>query len=75
MLPDGKVVQDVLTRAEDRALIRSMQRGTVFIDMSSSEPMLTRETGAVLAKHGLTLVDAPVSGARTRVPKPARWPS
>jgi 3-hydroxyisobutyrate dehydrogenase len=38
----------------------------VFIDMSSSEPLLTRETGAVLARHGLELVDAPVSGARPR---------
>jgi 3-hydroxyisobutyrate dehydrogenase len=66
MLPDGKVVQEVLTRAEGRALINGLQRGTVCIDMSSSEPLLTRETGAMLAQHGLVLVDAPVSGARTR---------
>jgi 3-hydroxyisobutyrate dehydrogenase len=66
MLPDGKVVQEVLTRAEGQALLKVMQRGAVFIDMSSAEPMLTRETGAVLAQHGLTLVDAPVSGARMR---------
>ena len=66
MLPDGKVVQDVLTRAEDRAFLKVMQRGTICIDMSSSEPMLTRETGALLAQQGLILVDAPVSGARTR---------
>jgi 3-hydroxyisobutyrate dehydrogenase len=66
MLPDGKVVQEVLTRAEGQALLNAMQPGTVFIDMSSSEPMLTRETGALLAKRGLLLVDAPVSGARTR---------
>jgi 3-hydroxyisobutyrate dehydrogenase len=66
MLPDGKVVQEVLTRAEGQALLKVMQRGSVFIDMSSAEPMLTRETGAVLAQHGLTLVDAPVSGARMR---------
>jgi 3-hydroxyisobutyrate dehydrogenase len=66
MLPDGKVVQEVLTRAEGQALLRVMQRGTVFIDMSSAEPMLTRETGATLAQRGLTLVDAPVSGARMR---------
>jgi 3-hydroxyisobutyrate dehydrogenase len=66
MLPDGKVVQEVLTRADGQVLLKVMQRGTVFIDMSSSEPMLTRETGAILEKHGLVLVDAPVSGARTR---------
>jgi 3-hydroxyisobutyrate dehydrogenase len=66
MLPDGNVVQEVLTRAEDRALLNLMQRGTVFIDMSSSEPLLTRATGAVLQQHGFALIDAPVSGARTR---------
>lgn len=66
MLPDGGVVQDVLIRAGDRVLLRVARPGTVFIDMSSSEPVLTRETGAVLAQHGLVLVDAPVSGARTR---------
>ena len=66
MLPDGKVVQEVLTRAGGQALLKSLQSGTVCIDMSSAEPLLTRETGAVLARHGLTLVDAPVSGARMR---------
>jgi 3-hydroxyisobutyrate dehydrogenase len=66
MLPDGKVVQEVLTRAEGQALINGLQCGTVCIDMSSSEPLITRETGALLAQHGLSLVDAPVSGARTR---------
>lgn len=66
MLPDGKVVQEVLTRAGGGELIKAVQPGTVFIDMSSSEPLLTRETGAMLAKSRLVLVDAPVSGARTR---------
>jgi 3-hydroxyisobutyrate dehydrogenase len=66
MLPDGKVVQEVLTRAEGQGLLKALKPGAVCIDMSSAEPLLTRETGAVLAKHGMTLVDAPVSGARTR---------
>jgi len=66
MLPDGKVVQEVLTGVGGGELISAVQPGTVFIDMSSSEPLLTRETGALLGKSGLVLVDAPVSGARTR---------
>ncbi len=66
MLPDGKVVQEVLTRAAGQALLKSLKPGSICIDMSSSEPLLTRETGAVLAGQGLTLVDAPVSGARMR---------
>jgi len=66
MLPDGKVVQEVLTRTQQQSLMKSCKRGTVFIDMSSSEPTLTRATGAELQKQGLVLVDAPVSGARMR---------
>jgi 3-hydroxyisobutyrate dehydrogenase len=66
MLPDGKVVKEVLTRAEGKALLRTMPPGTVFIDMSSAEPTLTHETGTILARQGLLLVDAPVSGARMR---------
>lgn len=66
MLPDGRVVQDVLLHAEDGALRKALRAGSILIDMSSSEPTLTRETGAVLAGQGLVLVDAPVSGARMR---------
>ena len=66
MLPDGKVVSDVLTKDGNGALINSCARGTVFIDMSSSEPLITRATGATLAEHGLILVDAPVSGGKPR---------
>lgn len=66
MLPDGHAVADVLTKAQDHALIKACRPGTILIDMSSSEPLITRETGAALARHGLILVDAPVSGTRTR---------
>jgi 3-hydroxyisobutyrate dehydrogenase len=66
MLPDGKVVQEVLTRAEGQALIKALKPGAVCIDMSSSEPLLTRATGKALAQHGIDFVDAPVSGARPR---------
>ncbi|AGZ41413.1 NAD(P)-dependent oxidoreductase [Actinoplanes friuliensis] len=45
--------------------------GTTVIDMSSSEPMRTRELAAELADRGITLLDAPVSGgvARARTGK------
>lgn len=66
MLPDGRVVQEVLLAAEDGALPRALRPGCICIDMSSSEPTLTRETGARLAERGIVLVDAPVSGARMR---------
>lgn len=66
MLPDGRIVQDTLLRHEQGALLHTTAPGTVFIDMSSSEPLITRATGAMLAERGLALVDAPVSGARPR---------
>jgi 3-hydroxyisobutyrate dehydrogenase len=39
-----------------------MAPGAVLIDMSSSEPVGTRELAAAAEKHGVPMVDAPVSG-------------
>jgi len=61
MLPNGAVVREVLLNAQG-GLARQLARGTVVVDMSSSEPMGTRELGRELAALGLALVDAPVSG-------------
>ncbi len=60
MLPDGKVVREVLLGAS--GLAHHMAAGSVVIDMSSSSPVGTRELSADLAKLGIALVDAPVSG-------------
>jgi 3-hydroxyisobutyrate dehydrogenase len=60
MLPDGKIVRDVLLGA--RGLAPQLARGSVVVDMSSSSPVGTRELYADLAKIGIPLVDAPVSG-------------
>jgi 3-hydroxyisobutyrate dehydrogenase len=40
--------------------------GSIVVDMSSSEPLRTRELAAELKERGVTLVDAPVSGGVTR---------
>jgi 3-hydroxyisobutyrate dehydrogenase len=64
MLPDGKVVRDVLLGAHGVASFASP--GTLIVDMSSSQPMITRETGRALAKRQLVLIDAPVSGGVAR---------
>lgn len=60
MLPDGKAVRDVLLGAGRAA--DSLERGVTVVDMSSSDPVGTRELGEALAAKGLALVDAPVSG-------------
>jgi 3-hydroxyisobutyrate dehydrogenase len=57
MLPDSAVVRAVL---DD--LLPALAAGTAVVDMSSSEPLVTRELAARAAEHEVTLVDAPVSG-------------
>lgn len=57
MLPDSGVVRTVM---DD--LLPALAEGTIVVDMSSSEPLVTRELAARAAEHQVTLVDAPVSG-------------
>lgn len=64
MLPDGDDVREALLG--DGGLAESLAPGAVVVDMSSSAPLVTRETGTLLAGRGVALLDAPVSGG---VPK------
>ena len=66
MLPTGAVVRAALLENEKGALAASLAKGSVVVDMSSSEPVGTQHLAAALAKRGIALVDAPVSGG---VPK------
>jgi 3-hydroxyisobutyrate dehydrogenase len=66
MLPDGRVVQEVLLKEGGGGFLAGVGARTVVIDMSSSEPALTRETGAALKSRGVGFVDAPVSGGVPR---------
>lgn len=61
MLPTGAEVRAVLTEAAPTAA-----DGLVAVDMSSADPVGTRELGAELAAAGIRLVDAPVSGGVPR---------
>jgi 3-hydroxyisobutyrate dehydrogenase len=65
MLPTGAIVRAVMLEA-DGGLAQHLAQGTVVVDMSSSEPIGTRELGATLAEKGIALVDAPVSGGVPR---------
>ncbi len=66
MLPTGKDVRQAIMQAEAGALVKALQPGTIIIDMSSSEPIGTRDLGAELARRKVTLLDAPVSGGVVR---------
>ena len=59
MLPDSGVVTDVLVQG---GLLAALRRGAVVVDMSSSDPRVTRELAGLAADYGVALVDAPVSG-------------
>src|SRR6185312_6276811 len=54
MLPDARAVRDVALG--NGGIATAAQRGTILVDMSSSQPLITRETGAALAAKGLNNV-------------------
>lgn len=60
MLPDTPQVIDVAEGAG--GIADSCQSGTLFIDMSSISPIAAAELAERLAKHGIHVLDAPVSG-------------
>jgi 3-hydroxyisobutyrate dehydrogenase len=62
MLPTGREVRDVLLRMDNGSLAANLRKGAIVVDMSSAEPVGTRELGKELAERGITLLDAPVSG-------------
>jgi 3-hydroxyisobutyrate dehydrogenase len=65
MLPDSAVVKKVLFGDKD-GLAAQLRQGSVVIDMSSSNPSVTRELGPRLQAAGVDFIDAPVSGGVKR---------
>lgn len=61
MLPNGTIVRRVMLEQEG-GLVQALAPGSLLIDMSSSDPIDTRELGDKLKKSGISFVDAPVSG-------------
>jgi 3-hydroxyisobutyrate dehydrogenase len=67
MLPDARAVREVALG--NGGIAATARAGAILIDMSSSQPLITRETGAALAAKGIVLIDAPVSGGLERATK------
>lgn len=59
MLPGSEAVAGVVA---EPALLEQLRRGALVVDMSSSQPLRTRELAASLASRGFRMLDAPVSG-------------
>ena len=70
MLPDGKVVREVLcgsaNGATEAAALAAAAPGTIVVDMSSSSPIDTLSLAESLRKARVALADAPVSGGVKR---------
>jgi 3-hydroxyisobutyrate dehydrogenase len=60
MLPNGKVVRDVLVGSG--GVVDVLKAGAIVVDTSSSEAVGTTELGAELAARHIPFIDAPVSG-------------
>jgi 3-hydroxyisobutyrate dehydrogenase len=60
MLPNSDIV-DAAVLGPD-GLLAAAPAGTLFVDMSSSEPLRTRALAEAVAAGGARLIDAPVSG-------------
>lgn len=61
MLPNSSIVRSVVVGGEDD-LCAGLKPSSIVIDMSSSDPLATRDLGADLAKRSILVLDAPVSG-------------
>lgn len=64
MLPNSPHVKSVML--ENDKVADHMEKGAVFIDMSSINPIASREIADALAKKGIDMLDAPVSGGEPK---------
>ncbi|SDM41717.1 tartronate semialdehyde reductase [Lachnospira pectinoschiza] len=64
MLPNSPHVREVCLG--ENGVIDGAKEGTIVIDMSSIDPVESKKIGAELAKKGIELMDAPVSGGEPK---------
>ncbi len=64
MLPNSPHVRAVALG--EGGIIEGAHEGTILIDMSSIDPVESKKIGAELAKKGIDMLDAPVSGGEPK---------
>lgn len=64
MLPNSPHVRDAALG--ENGIVDTAKPGTVLIDMSSIDPVESKVIGAELAKKGIEMLDAPVSGGEPK---------
>lgn len=60
MLPDSPDVESVVLGAD--GVLEGIRSGSLFIDMSTINPLVSRKIGEALSEKGVGMLDAPVSG-------------
>jgi 2-hydroxy-3-oxopropionate reductase len=60
MLPDSPQVKEVIQGKN--GVLEGIKAGSTVVDMSSINPLVSREVAAELKKKGVDMLDAPVSG-------------
>ena len=71
MLPNSPQVKDVVLGRD--GVLESVKAGAYLIDMSSINPIASREIAAKLAEKGVEMLDAPVSRRRLTAPWRLWW--
>jgi len=64
MLPDGPQVEEVVLG--DGGILSGSKPGTMIVDMSSINPLVSQKIAAACAQKGVEFVDAPVSGGEPK---------
>lgn len=64
MLPKTEHVKSVIL--DENGIIEGAKEGSIVVDMSSITPVASKELSDILAKNGLHMIDAPVSGGEPK---------
>lgn len=64
MVPDGPQVEEVVLGAN--GALEGAAKGTLIIDMSSINPLISQKVAAACAEKGVDFIDAPVSGGEPK---------
>jgi len=64
MLPDGPEVEEVVLGAD--GILSGAKPGSLIIDMSSINPLVSQKIAAACTKKGVDFIDAPVSGGEPK---------
>lgn len=64
MLPNSSHVKTVVLG--ENGVLKGAEPGTILIDMSSIAPLASKEINEACAKHGVEMIDAPVSGGEPK---------